>query len=248
MDRSIMSPRDFAMTDVIGAQTLLEAAKKYAHKRYIQISTDEVYGSIASGKFIEESPFLPNSPYAASKAGGDLLCRAYAVTYKMPVIVTHSCNFFGPNQYPEKFIPLFITNLLENKKVPLYGDGGNIREWIYTEDHCSAIDFILHNGKIGEIYNIGAGEEKTNIDITKLILKILSKDESSIEFVKDRLAHDRRYALDCSRLRALGWKPEYDFKSALQKTAEWYKNNEAWWKKLKAGEYKEYYEKQYRSR
>ncbi len=248
VDRSIMAPRDFAMTDVIGTQTLLEAAKKYAHKRYIQISTDEVFGSIETGKFTEESPFLPNSPYAASKAGGDLLCRAYAVTYKMPVIVTHSVNFVGPYQYPEKFIPLFITNLLENKKVPLYGKGGNIREWIYTEDHCAAIDLILHQGKIGEVYNIGTGAEKTNLEITKIILKALGKDENSIEYVKDRPAHDWRYSLDCSKLNALGWKPKYDFESALQETVEWYKKNEAWWKPLKSGEYLKYYEKQYQKR
>lgn len=248
VDRSIMSPREFAMTDVIGAQTLLEAAKKYKRRLYVQISTDEVFGSLENGKFTENSPFLPNSPYAASKAGGDLLCRAYAITYKMPIIVTHSCNFFGPYQYPEKFIPLFITNLLENKKVPLYGRGGNIREWIYTEDHCSAIDFILHHGKVGEIYNIGTGWEKSNMEITKLILKALGKDEKNIEFVKDRLAHDWRYSLDSSKLRSLGWKPKYRFKEALLETIKWYKNNENWWKPLKTGEYEEYYKKQYKER
>lgn len=248
VDRSIISSRDFAMTDVIGTQTLLNAAKKHKHSRYIQISTDEVFGSIEKGKFNEESPFLPNSPYSASKAGGDLLCRAYGVTYKMPIIVTHSVNFIGPYQYPEKFIPLFITNLLEGNKVPLYGDGGNIREWIYTEDHCSAIDLILHRGKAGEVYNIGTGEEKTNLEMTKIILARLGKNESSIEFVKDRLAHDWRYALDSSKLRALGWAPKYNFKSALQKTIEWYKDNENWWKPLKSGEYLEYYEKQYKNR
>ncbi len=248
VDRSIMSPREFAMTDVIGTQTLLEAAKKYKHPLYIQISTDEVFGSVENGKFTENSPFLPNSPYAASKAGGDLLCRAYAITYKMPVIVTHSCNFFGPYQYPEKFIPLFITNFLEGKKVPLYGKGGNIREWIYTEDHCSAIDFILHNGNAGEIYNIGTGWEKTNLEITKLILEALGKDESQIEFVKDRPAHDWRYSLDTTKLQKLGWKPKYEFKDALLETIEWYKNNENWWKPLKTGEYAEYYKKQYKKR
>lgn len=248
VDRSIISPRDFVMTDVIGTETLLEAAKKHKHSRYIQISTDEVFGSIEKGKFTEESPFLPNSPYSASKAGGDLLCRAYAATYKVPIIVTHSVNFIGPYQYPEKFIPFFITNLLEGKKLPLYGEGGNIREWIYTEDHCSAIDLILHKGKIGEVYNIGTGEEKTNLEITKMILAALGKDKTSIEFVKDRPAHDWRYALDSSKLRALGWAPKYDFESALQKTIDWYKNNENWWKPLKAGEYLKYYKKQYQDR
>lgn len=248
VDRSIISASDFAMTDVIGTQTLLEAAKKYKHLRYIQISTDEVFGSLEKGKFNEESPFLPNSPYAASKAGGDLLCRAYAVTYKMPIIVTHSVNFIGPNQYPEKFIPLFITNLLEGKKVPLYGKGGNIREWIYTEDHCSAIDLILHEGVPGEVYNIGTGEEKTNLEITKMILAALGKDESNIELVKDRPGHDWRYALDSFKLCALGWAPKNDFGSALKKTIEWYKENEKWWKPLKSGKYLEYYEKQYKKR
>lgn len=247
VDRSIMSPREFAMTDIIGTQTLLEAAKKYKHRLYVQISTDEVFGSTESGKFTENSPFLPNSPYAASKAGGDLLCRAYAITYKMPIIVTHSCNFFGPYQYPEKFIPLFITNLLEGKKVPLYGKGGNIREWIYAEDHCSAIDFILHHGKAGEVYNIGTGWEKSNLEITKLILGGLGKDEKQIEFVKDRPAHDWRYSLDSSKLRSLGWQPKYEFKDALLETIEWYKNNEKWWKPLKSGEYLKYYEKQYKN-
>lgn len=248
VDRSIISARDFAMTDVVGTETLLEAAKKYKHSRYIQISTDEVFGSIEKGKFTEESPFLPNSPYSASKAGGDLLCRAHIATYKMPIIVTHSVNFIGPYQYPEKFIPLFITNLLEGKKVPLYGEGGNIREWIYTEDHCSAIDLILHKGKIGEVYNIGTGEEKTNLEITKMILAALEKDKTSIEFVRDRPAHDWRYALDSSKLRALGWAPKYDFESALQKTIDWYKNNENWWKPLKTGEYLKYYKEQYQDR
>ncbi len=245
VDRSILAPRYFVLTDVIGTQTLLEAAKKYRHRLYIQISTDEVYGSIENGRFTETSPFLPNSPYSASKAGGDLLCRAYGVTYKMPIIVTHSCNFFGPNQYPEKFIPLFITNLLEGKKVPLYGDGKNIREWIYTEDHCRAIDLLLHKGKAGEAYNIGTGWEKENIGIVKNILEILEKTEESIEYVKDRPAHDRRYALDSGKLRALGWKPEKNFEDALRRTAEWYKNNEKWWRPLKSGEYREYYQKQY---
>lgn len=248
VDRSIMSPRQFAMTDVIGAQTLLEAAKKYRHPLYIQISTDEVFGSIEEGKFTEESPFLPNSPYAASKAGGDLLCRAYAITYKMPIIVTHSCNFFGTNQYPEKFIPLFITNLLEGKSVPLYGDGKNVREWIYTEDHCAAIDLLLHKGAPGQIYNIGTGWEKENIEIARIILDSLGKDEGSIEYVKDRPAHDRRYSLDSAKLRGLGWKPKQNFNEALQKTVGWYKNNADWWKPLKSGEYLEYYKKQYRER
>jgi len=248
VDRSIMNPRDFLLTDVIGTYTLLEACRKNGIQKYIQISTDEVFGSIAKGKFTEKSPFEPNSPYSASKAGGDHLVRAYQVTYNVPTIVTHSCNFYGPYQYPEKLIPLFITNLLEGKKVPLYGDGKNIREWIYTEDHCSAIDFILHHGAIGEVYNIGTGNEKTNFEITQLLLKILEKGEEMIQYVKDRAGHDRRYAIDNSKLLALGWQPQVDFKEGLVKTAEWYKNNQAWWQKIKSGEYLKYYQEQYHKR
>lgn len=245
VDRSILDPKAFITTDVLGTYTLLEAAKKYGIKKYIQISTDEVFGSINDGKFTEESPFEPNSPYAASKAGGDHLCRAYYKTYGVPVIVTHSCNFFGPYQYPEKLIPLFITNLLENKKVPVYGDGQQIREWIFTEDHCRAIDTILQKGEIGEVYNIGTGNEIPNIEITKILLKELGKDESSIDYVKDRPGHDRRYAIDSGKLRKLGWQPEVNFEQGVKQTVDWYKNNEQWWKIIKSGEYLEYYKKQY---
>lgn len=245
VDRSIHDPKSFIVTDVFGTLTLLETAKKYKIKKYIQISTDEVFGSILDGKFTETSPFEPNSPYAASKAGGDLLCRAYFKTYGIPVVVTHSCNFFGPNQYPEKMMPLFITNLLENKKVPVYGDGQQVREWIYTEDHCRAIDLLVQKGKEGEVYNIGTGHEMANMEITKLLLNELGKDESSIEYVKDRPGHDRRYAIDAAKLRGLGWEPRVDFLSGIKRKVQWYKDNENWWKKIKSGEYKEYYKKQY---
>lgn len=245
VDRSILDPKAFITTDVLGTYTLLEAAKKYGVKKYIQISTDEVFGSINDGKFTEESPFEPNSPYAASKAGGDHLCRAYFKTYGTPVIMTHSCNFFGPYQYPEKLIPLFITNLLENKKVPVYGNGQQIREWIFTEDHCRAIDAILQKGEIGEVYNIGAGNEIPNIEITKILLNELGKDESSIDYVKDRPGHDRRYAIDSTKLRKLGWQPEVNFEQGIKQTIDWYKQNEQWWKRIKSGEYLEYYKKQY---
>lgn len=247
VDRSILDPKAFITTDVLGTYTLLEAAKKYGIKKYIQISTDEVFGSIQDGKFTEESPFEPNSPYAASKAGGDHLCRAYFKTYGTPVIVTHSCNFFGPYQYPEKLIPLFITNLLENKKVPVYGDGQQIREWIFTEDHCRAIDAILQKGEIGEVYNIGTGNEIPNIEITKILLKELGKDESSIDYVKDRPGHDRRYAIDSGKLRKLGWQPEVNFEQGIKQTVDWYKQNEQWWKRIKSGEYLEYYKRQYQT-
>lgn len=248
VDRSILDPDAFIKTDVIGAYNLLEAVKEFNIKKFIQISTDEVFGSIEKGKFNENSPFLPNSPYSASKASADLLCRAYIKTYCLPAIVTHSCNFYGPYQYPEKLIPLFITNLLENKKVPLYGSGKNIREWIYVLDHCWAIDYLLHNGKIGEVYNIGSGVEKSNLEITGIILKELSHGKEMIEFVKDRPAHDMRYSVDFSKLKNLGWKPEYSFDEAIRETIRWYIKNDWWWKKLKSGEYLEYYKKQYINR
>lgn len=233
VDRSITGPKEFIMTDVLGTYTLLEATKKYGIKKYIQISTDEVFGSTEEGSFTEETPFMPNSPYSASKAGADHLCRAYYVTYRVPVIVTHSCNVYGKYQYPEKVIPLFVTNLLTGKKVPLYGDGKNVREWLYTEDHCSAIDLILHEGKDGEVYNIGSGHEMANVDLTNMILKALEKDEKMIEHVADRLGHDRRYSIDSTKLRKeLGWSPKYNFKEALEETIDWYKDNKWWWEKL----------------
>ncbi len=247
VDRSILDPKAFIVTDVLGTHTLLEAARKHEVKKYIQISTDEVFGSIPKGKFKETSPFEPNSPYAASKAGGDHLCRAYFQTYGVPTIVTHSCNFFGPHQYPEKLIPLFITNLIEGKKVPVYGDGQQVREWIFTEDHCRAVDTIVQKGKEGEVYNIGTGSEKTNLEITNLLLAGLGKDESSIEHVKDRPGHDRRYAINSGKLRKLGWKPKVSFEEGISRTIKWYKTNETWWKRLKSGEYLEYYKKQYQN-
>jgi dTDP-glucose 4,6-dehydratase len=247
VDRSILDPREFAQTDVIGTLTILNAIRENVNNiKLIQISTDEVFGSIETGKFIEDSPFEPNSPYAASKAGGDLMCRAFWATYKTPVIVTHSCNFYGANHYPEKLIPLAITNLLEGKKVPVYGDGRQVREWIYTEDHCSAVDTILHKGIEGEIYNIGTERELENLDTIKTILNVLGMDESYIEFVKDRPAHDRRYSLDTSKLRnELRWSPQVEFEDGIRRTVEWFKNNESWWKEIKSGEYQKYYEKQY---
>lgn len=246
VDRSIMDAGAFLRTDVLGVYQLLEMVKKYQTKKFVEISTDEVFGSIEHGMFHEESPFLPNSPYAASKAGGDLLCRAYVATYGTPVIVTHSCNFYGTNQYPEKMIPLFITNLLEEKKVPLYGDGQHVREWIHTSDHCRAIDRILHDGVPGAIYNIGTGVEKTNSEVTNLLLHILGQGQEMIEPVKDRPGHDRRYAIDHRKLeQELGWQPEKSFEDGLQEMVEWYKENEWWWKKIKNGDFLTYYKKQY---
>lgn len=233
VDRSIIDAGVFVKTDVFGTYNLLEAARKFKVKRYLQISTDEVYGSIEKGSFKETDNLKPNSPYAASKAGADMLVRSYRITYNMPVIITRSSNNFGPYQYPEKVIPLFITNLLEGKKVPLYGDGLNVRDWLYVIDNCEAIDFIMQNGKEGEVYNIGGGNEKPNIWITKFLLKALGKDESYINYVKDRLGHDRRYSLDCTKIHKLGWKPRFNFERALKETIQWYKNNKWWWKKLK---------------
>jgi dTDP-glucose 4,6-dehydratase len=245
VDRSILEPEAFIRTDVLGTYTLLGAAKKYNVAQYIQISTDEVFGSIKNGSFSETSSFEPNSPYAASKAGGDHLCRAYFKTYNLPVIVTHSCNFYGPNQYPEKLIPLFITNLLENKKVPVYGQGLQSREWIFTQDYCRAIEFIMEKGEPGEVYNIGSGAEKQNIEIAKFILKELGAGEEMIEYVKDRPGHDWRYAINSKKLRGLGWEPEVSLEEGLCRTIKWYKENGEWWKKIKSGEYLKYYKKQY---
>ncbi len=248
VDRSILDPEAFIRTDVLGTYTLLEAVKKFKVAQYIQISTDEVYGSIEEGYFDEESPFEPSSPYAASKAGGDHLCRAYFKTYNLPVVVTHSCNFYGPNQYPEKLIPLFITNLLENKKIPVYGRGDQVREWIYTKDHCRAIEMILAKGKPGDVFNIGTGQEKQNIEVTKFILAELGLDESMIEYVADRPGHDARYALNCDRLKSLGWSPTLSWEEGMRRTINWYKENREWWQKIKSGEYLEYYKKQYKNK
>ena len=247
VDRSIMDPDAFLRTDVLGTFNLLEVTKNFNLNKMVQVSTDEVFGSIDKGAFTEESPFAPNSPYAAAKAGGDHLCRAYFVTYKTPVVISHSCNFYGTNQYPEKLIPFFITNLLEGKKVPLYGDGKNVREWIHTSDHCRAIDLLLHQAKPGEVYNIGTGHEIENIELTKLILAEMGFGEEMIEPVKDRAGHDRRYAIDCAKItRDFAWKPEKSFVDGLKETIGWYRNNEDWWKPLKSGEHLAYFKKQYK--
>ncbi|HVM63082.1 MAG TPA: dTDP-glucose 4,6-dehydratase [Verrucomicrobiae bacterium] len=248
VDRSILWADDFIKTDVLGAFTLLEAAREFGVKKFIQVSTDEVYGSIASGSFTEESPLNPRNPYSASKAGADRLAYAYFTTHNVPVTITRCSNNFGPNQYPEKFIPLFITNALEGHPLPLYGDGRNVRDWIYAEDHCAAIDFLIAHGKAGETYNIAGGNEVENIEIARTIVRKLGKPESLIQLVKDRPGHDRRYSLDASKLRALGWKPDRNFPQALEATIDWYVKNEAWWRKIKSGEFKKYYAAQYGSR
>ena len=233
VDRSIEDASEFIRTNIHGVYVLLEAGKRHNIKRFIQISTDETYGSISKGSFKETSPIRPNSPYSAAKAGGDHLAMAYYTTFKSPVIITRSSNNFGPYQYPEKVIPLFITNLLANKPVPLYGDGMNVRDWLYVMDNCSAIDLVLHKGKIGEVYNIGGNFEIPNIELTKIILKDLGKTDKMIRYVTDRLGHDRRYSLDSSKIRKLGWKPSKDFNIAIKETINWYKTNTTWWQKLK---------------
>jgi dTDP-glucose 4,6-dehydratase len=251
VDRSIMDSLDFIRTNIIGAHVLLEAAKNNGGVRFHHVSTDEVYGSLGPNgtPFSESTPYDPRSPYSASKAASDHLVRAYFHTHGLPVTISNCSNNYGPYQFPEKLIPLFVTNLIENKKIPLYGDGMNIRDWLYVEDHCEAIDLIIHKGKIGDTYCIGGDSEITNKEITYKILKLMGKDESFIEFVKDRPGHDLRYAIDFSKIKnELGWEPKINFGKGLQMTIEWYKNNENWWKKIKSGVYRQYYEKQYLSK
>ena len=235
VDRSITNPDIFVKTNVLGTQNLLEVAKKYKIEKFFQISTDEVYGSLGkTGFFTEKTPLSPNSPYSASKASADLLVMAYHHTFGLNVNITRCSNNYGPYQFPEKLIPLFITNALDNKQVPLYGDGLNVRDWLFVEDHCSAIDTVLHKGKNGEIYNVGGNNEKTNKYITDTILKYLGKDSSLIKYVADRLGHDRRYAIDATKIKEeLGWQPQYKFEQAIEKTIEWYLNNKSWWQPLK---------------
>jgi len=246
VDRSIGKPDDFIQTDIFGTFTLLEAAREFGLKRFIQISTDEVYGSIEKGSFSETDALMPRNPYSASKAGADRLAYSYFTTYDLPVIITRASNNYGPYQFPEKLIPLFVTNALEEKKLPVYGDGKNIRDWLYVEDHCEAIQFVIEKGKIGEIYNIGGGNELTNIEITDLILKETNKSESLKKFVEDRLGHDKRYSLNCEKLANTGWQPKHEFHKAMKFTIDWYKQNNEWWKPLKSGEYLKYYKDHYK--
>ena len=250
VDRSITDPEIFIKSNVLGTQVLLNAAKEYGVEKYIQISTDEVYGTLGKeGYFTETTPLQPNSPYSASKASGDLITRAYFETFDLPINITRCSNNYGPYQFPEKLIPLMISNALEDKKLPVYGDGKNIRDWLHVHDHCTAIDLVLHEGKVGEVYNIGGNNEKENIYIVKLILKELGKDESLIEFVTDRLGHDRRYAIDSSKIqKELGWSPYYTFETGIKETIQWYLDNLDWIEQVKSGEYQEYYNKMYSNR
>jgi dTDP-glucose 4,6-dehydratase len=246
VDRSIGRPDDFIKTDIFGCFVLLEAARKFGAQRFVQISTDEVYGSIENGLFEETDPLMPSSPYSASKAGADRLVYSYYVTYNLPVVIPRSSNNFGPYQYPEKLISLFVTNALDDQHLPIYGDGKNIRDWLYVLDNCEAIDLIMEKGKDGEAYNVGAGNEKTNLEITELILENTDKPKSLMTFVEDRKGHDRRYALNTGKIHKLGWKPRHEFKRALAETTAWYRDNRWWWEKLKSGEYLEYYKNHYK--
>ncbi len=236
VDRSIAEPDAFIRTDVLGTHTLLEVVRERGIGRFVHVSTDEVYGSIDEGSFTEESMIVPSSPYSASKAGGDLQVLAYHRTFDLPVMITRGSNTYGPYQYPEKLIPLFVTNALEGKRLPLYGDGMNVRDWLHVDDHCSGIEWVLANGDSGEVYNVGGGNERTNREITAIILDELGLGDDTIEWVADRPGHDRRYSLDSGKLRARGWAPTVDFERGLRDTIRWYRDNEAWWHKIKHGE------------
>jgi dTDP-glucose 4,6-dehydratase len=248
VDRSLEAAGAFIDTDIKGLYVLLEAARKRGIERFVHISTDEVYGSIESGSFKETDPLNPSSPYAASKAGGELLAAAYRRTFGYAILVTRGSNTYGPYQYPEKVVPLFITNAIEDTPLPLYGDGGNVRDWLYVEDHCAGIDLVLRQGALGEAYNLGGGQERTNIELTRRILKLLGKGEHLIEYVKDRPGHDRRYSVDNGKACALGWKPETNFEEGLERTVAWYRENQPWWRRIKDGSFREYYRRTYEGR
>jgi len=249
VDRSIMDATPFIETNIKGTQVLLEGIRQHPVNKFIQVSTDEVYGSTDSGKFTEESPLSPSSPYSASKAAADLLCLAYYRTYNLPVLITRSSNNFGPYQFPEKLIPLAITNALEDKPIPVYGDGLNIRDWIYVEDHCRALDYVIQKGEPGQIYNIAADQERANLELLNILLDVLGKPKELLTFVADRPGHDRRYALDISKItHKLGWSPSHAFEEALKDTVNWYVSHEPWWRQIKSGEYAKYYERMYLNR
>jgi dTDP-glucose 4,6-dehydratase len=248
VDRSLIEPGSFIRTDVFGTWVLLEEARRQNVRRFVQVSTDEVYGSVESGASVESDVLHPRSPYSASKAGGEMQVLAYHETWGLPALITRGSNTYGPYQYPEKVLPLFITNALEDKPLPLYGDGLNVRDWLYVDDHCAGIDAVLRRGRPGEIYNIGGGNERTNLELTERMLALLGKPASLIRFVTDRPGHDRRYALDCSKAHALGWQPAVSFNDGLRQTVDWYVANRGWWEAIKSGEYAAYYQQQYAHR
>lgn len=247
VDRSILDADAFLRTNVFGTFVLLEAAKQFGLERYHQISTDEVYGWVDKPA-VETDPLIPRSPYAAAKASGDLMVNAYHVTHGVPTTITRASNTVGPYQYPEKVVPLFITNALENQPLPLYGDGKQIRDWLYVTDHCEAVDLVLHKGTLGEVYNVGGENERHNVEVVKIILDTLDKPPDLVRRVQDRSGHDRRYSLSIEKMRELGWSPRHSFEQALTDTIHWYAGNAWWWEKIKSGEYRDYYEKQYGER
>ena len=248
VDRSLLTPDAFVKTDVNGTYVLLEAAKRFHIERYHQVSTDEVYGDIPIGSSRETDPLQPRSPYSASKASADLMVNAYHVSFGVPTTITRGSNTYGPYQYPEKLLPLFVTNAIDDQWLPLYGDGRQVRDWLYVMDHCTGIDRVLHFGQIGEVYNVGGENEQPNIDVIRLLLSILNKPESLLRRVADRPGHDRRYSLDVSKLHALGWEQSATFEQELEATVNWYTRNEWWWRKIKSGEYWDYYQAQYEQR
>jgi len=248
VDRSIEDPGAFIQTDVYGAFVLLEAAREHGLQRFIQISTDEVYGSAVEGSFSEESVLTPRNPYSASKTGADRLAYSYFATYGLDVIVTRASNNFGPYQYPEKMLPLFVTNALEDESLPVYGDGKNVRDWLHVEDHCSALEFVLLNGGAGEIYNIAGGNERENLEVIQIILETLGKPDSLLKYIEDRKGHDRRYSISSDKLLTLGWEPQKEFKNGIIETIRWYENNRDWWEPIKSGDFKDYYQKMYAER
>jgi dTDP-glucose 4,6-dehydratase len=248
VDRSILDPGSFARTDVVGTGVLLEEARRADVKRFVQVSTDEVYGSVETGFSTEEDRLVPRSPYSASKAGGDLLTLSFWTTYKFPVMVTRGSNTYGPNQYPEKFIPLFVTNAIDDQPLPLYGNGRQRRDWLAAQDHCAGIERVLLAGEPGQIYNIGGGNERENLVVAEQLLALLGKSTSLIRFVEDRPGHDKRYAVDCRKLMKLGWQPSVSFDEGLKAAVEWYRQHESWWRPIKSGEFRAYYEAMYAKR
>ena len=246
VDRSILDPEAFIRTDVVGTHVLLEAVRRHAIERFLHVSTDEVYGDVEHGASVESDPIRPRSPYAASKAGGDLQALAYHATFDTPVVITRGSNTYGPYQYPEKLIPLFVTNLLEGEPVPVYGDGLQVRDWLHVDDHARGIAHVLEHGACGEIYNLGGGNSRTNLEITKELVRLTGRDwDASVRHVTDRAGHDRRYALDASKAGALGWSPRVAFEKGLAETVAWYRAHEEWWRPIKSGEFRDYYQRQY---
>ena len=246
VDRSLMDPLAFVTTDVYGAAVLCDAVRRHEHEVFLLVSTDEVYGDVSLGRSNEKDPMAPRSPYAASKAGGEMLARSYAVSHELPLLVTRGSNNYGPFQYPEKIVPLHITNAIDGLKLPLYNDGTAIRDYLFVEDHCRAIDLVLHEAPAGEVYNVGTGRETSGNEVAKTILELLGKTEELIEYVADRPGHDYRYAVDVDKLERLGWAPRTEFREGMERTVRWYQENESWWRPLKSGDYWEYYRRNYR--